>query len=209
MQRGDWLVGVLCCAAFAGTGRGRKIRDACTSARLISQGADGRTQATTPVGAFGSQLAAVPGGRRPSRVLQPSLRQIAYPMGDVPSYFGVCRIVGARLRALGIDCRCSSQVGRRSGDTNIDHRRATCCAASSPGPAPAWPSATTLPTTSPVTSSPTPYPTAGCRKRTSPSSRRDGPTGVPLVITTAAGACRRRTGCSPEDHRPLSLCRPR
>ena len=54
-----------------------------------------------------------------------SYQKIPYPMGDVPSYFGVCTDVVVRAyRALGIDLQVLVQTsGVGSGDTNIDHRR--------------------------------------------------------------------------------------
>ena len=55
----------------------------------------------------------------------PAYRKIAYPMGDVPRYFGVCTDVVVRAyRALGIDLQVLvHKSGAGSGDTNIDHRR--------------------------------------------------------------------------------------
>lgn len=52
-------------------------------------------------------------------------RRIAYPMGDVPTLYGVCTDVVIRAyRALGIDLQVAVQKsGVGSGDTNIDHRR--------------------------------------------------------------------------------------
>ena len=54
-----------------------------------------------------------------------SYRKIAYPMGDVPFYMGVCTDVVVRAyRALGIDLQVLvHRSGVGSGDTNIDHRR--------------------------------------------------------------------------------------
>jgi uncharacterized protein len=54
-----------------------------------------------------------------------SYQKIPYPMGDVPSYFGVCTDVVVRAyRALGIDLQVQVQkAGVGTGDTNIDHRR--------------------------------------------------------------------------------------
>ncbi|MEZ5909331.1 MAG: DUF1287 domain-containing protein [Hyphomicrobiaceae bacterium] len=58
-------------------------------------------------------------------VYDAAYRSIAYPMGDVPSFYGVCTDVVIRAyRDLGIDLQqlvAVAQVGR--GDTNIDHRR--------------------------------------------------------------------------------------
>ncbi len=52
-------------------------------------------------------------------------RRISYPMGDVPSLFGVCTDVIVRAyRALGIDLQSLVYEQRTgSGDANIDHRR--------------------------------------------------------------------------------------
>ena len=52
-------------------------------------------------------------------------RTIAYPMGDVPAYMGVCTDVVVRAyRELGIDLQVLvHKSGAGSGDTNIDHRR--------------------------------------------------------------------------------------
>ena len=55
----------------------------------------------------------------------PAYMKIGYPMGDVPSYMGVCTDVVVRAyRALGIDLQeLVHKSGAGSGDTNIDHRR--------------------------------------------------------------------------------------
>jgi uncharacterized protein YijF (DUF1287 family) len=52
-------------------------------------------------------------------------RKIGYPMGDVPSYIGVCTDVVVRAyRELGVDLQVLvHKSGAGSGDTNIDHRR--------------------------------------------------------------------------------------
>jgi len=54
-----------------------------------------------------------------------SYQKIPYPMGDVPSYFGVCTDVVVRAyRRFGIDLQMQVQkAGVGTGDTNIDHRR--------------------------------------------------------------------------------------
>jgi uncharacterized protein YijF (DUF1287 family) len=76
--------------------------------------------------AFGARLAAV-ARRQTSHFVfyNPAYMQIAYPMGDVPRYFGVCTDVVVRAyRALGIDLQVQvHKSGAGSGDTNIDHRR--------------------------------------------------------------------------------------
>jgi len=60
-------------------------------------------------------------------IYDPTYREIPYPGGDVPWYFGVCTDVVVRAyRALGIDLQQlvhTAKVG--SGDRNIDHRRVT------------------------------------------------------------------------------------
>jgi uncharacterized protein len=75
---------------------------------------------------FGAELAAV-ARRQTSHFVfyNPAYMKIAYPMGDVPSYMGVCTDVVVRAyRALGIDLQeLVHKSGAGSGDTNIDHRR--------------------------------------------------------------------------------------
>ncbi len=75
---------------------------------------------------FGASLAAV-ARRQTSHFVfyNPAYMKIAYPMGDVPSYMGVCTDVVVRAyRALGIDLQeLVHKSGAGSGDTNIDHRR--------------------------------------------------------------------------------------
>ncbi len=58
-------------------------------------------------------------------IYNPGYRQIPYPNGDVPWYFGVCTDVIVRAyRWLGIDLQFEvHRAGVGSGDTNIDHRR--------------------------------------------------------------------------------------
>jgi hypothetical protein len=52
-------------------------------------------------------------------------RQIGFPMGDVPDFYGVCTDVVVRAyRALGIDLQVLVHKARiGTGDTSIDHRR--------------------------------------------------------------------------------------
>jgi uncharacterized protein YijF (DUF1287 family) len=75
---------------------------------------------------FGASLAAV-ARRQTSHFVfyNPAYMKIAYPMGDVPRYFGVCTDVVVRAyRALGVDLQVLvHNSGAGSGDTNIDHRR--------------------------------------------------------------------------------------
>jgi len=58
-------------------------------------------------------------------IYNPSYRQIPYPNGDVPWYFGVCTDVLVRAyRWLGVDLQVEvHRAGVGSGDANIDHRR--------------------------------------------------------------------------------------
>ena len=58
-------------------------------------------------------------------IYNPSYRQIPYPDGDAPWYFGVCTDVIVRAyRWLGVDLQVEvKRSGVGSGDTNIDHRR--------------------------------------------------------------------------------------
>jgi uncharacterized protein len=75
---------------------------------------------------FGTRLAAAARKQTSHFVFYNSTyTKIPYPMGDVPSYMGVCTDVVVRAyRALGIDLQVlvhKSGVG--SGDTSIDHRR--------------------------------------------------------------------------------------
>jgi uncharacterized protein YijF (DUF1287 family) len=58
-------------------------------------------------------------------IYNPTYFRIRYPMGDVPSLFGVCTDVIVRAyRTLGIDLQALIQeTGSGRGDRNIDHRR--------------------------------------------------------------------------------------
>jgi uncharacterized protein YijF (DUF1287 family) len=58
-------------------------------------------------------------------IYNPKYMRIGYPMGDVPSLFGVCTDVVVRAyRTLGIDLQALVQETRSGrGDRNIDHRR--------------------------------------------------------------------------------------
>lgn len=82
--------------------------------------------ASTAAKDFGAELAAV-ARRQISHFVfyNPAYRKIAYPMGDVPAYIGVCTDVIVRAyRAHGIDLQVLvHKSGAGSGDTNIDHRR--------------------------------------------------------------------------------------
>jgi uncharacterized protein YijF (DUF1287 family) len=75
---------------------------------------------------FGAALAAAARRQTSHFVFYSSgYRKIAYPMGDVPAYIGVCTDVVVRAyRQLGVDLQVQVQKsGVGSGDTNIDHRR--------------------------------------------------------------------------------------
>jgi len=95
-------------------------------AAAIAKGQAVQRDAPAAVSVFGSRLAAV-ARRQTSHLVfyNPAYQQIAYPMGDVPRYFGVCTDVVVRAyRALGIDLQVLvHKSGSGSGDTNIDHRR--------------------------------------------------------------------------------------
>lgn len=84
------------------------------------------SRAVAPAGEFGASLAAVARRQTSNLIIyNPAYMKIAYPMGDVPSYFGVCTDVVVRAyRALGIDLQVLvHNSGAGTGDTNIDHRR--------------------------------------------------------------------------------------
>jgi uncharacterized protein YijF (DUF1287 family) len=122
-----WLLGVMvAAAACAGT-----VVQARDEGRMrlgapdIAKG-QAAQRAPAPASVFGARLAAV-ARRQTSHLVfyNPAYQQIAYPMGDVPRYFGVCTDVVVRAyRALGIDLQVLvHKSGAGSGDTNIDHRR--------------------------------------------------------------------------------------
>ena len=73
---------------------------------------------------FGEQVAAAALERTNHFVIyNPKYVQIKYPMGDVPSYFGVCSDVVIRTyRRLGIDLQKEVHESL-GGDRNIAHRR--------------------------------------------------------------------------------------
>jgi len=100
---------------------------ACFSVAIETAGArDERGSPAIQSGDFGSQLAAVARRQVSHFVFYSSAyRRIGYPLGDVPSYLGVCTDVVVRAyRAFGIDLQVLvHKSGAGSGDTNIDHRR--------------------------------------------------------------------------------------
>jgi hypothetical protein len=75
---------------------------------------------------FGRRLArAARAQTRDLVVYKDGYRQIGFPMGDVPPFYGVCTDVIVRAyRALGIDLQVLVHRARiGTGDTSIDHRR--------------------------------------------------------------------------------------
>lgn len=99
----------------------RDTRRSDLGARDLAEAAE----ANARVG-FGERLAAVARRQTSNFVFyNPAYMKIAYPMGDVPSYMGVCTDVVVRAyRKLGIDLQeLVHKSGSGSGDTNIDHRR--------------------------------------------------------------------------------------
>ncbi len=75
---------------------------------------------------FGDMLASAARAQtRDLVVYTDKYRQISFPMGDVPGFYGVCTDVVVRAyRALGIDLQALVHQARiGTGDTSIDHRR--------------------------------------------------------------------------------------
>jgi hypothetical protein len=99
--------------------------------RCVAPPSAAKTHRRTPVAArspaaFGRMLARAAREQTNDLVVYSErYRQIAFPMGDVPSLYGVCTDVVVRAyRALGIDLQVlvhKSRLG--TGDTSIDHRR--------------------------------------------------------------------------------------
>jgi uncharacterized protein len=84
--------------------------------------------ATIDPGTFGRALAASAREQLDGfTVYTDKYQTLAYPMGDLPAFYGVCTDVIVRAyRELGVDLQQlvhQSKLG--SGDTNIDHRRVT------------------------------------------------------------------------------------
>jgi len=76
--------------------------------------------------AFGLMLASAARAQTDDLVVySDTYRQIGFPMGDVPSLYGVCTDVVVRAyRALGVDLQVLvHEAGLGTGDTSIDHRR--------------------------------------------------------------------------------------
>jgi uncharacterized protein YijF (DUF1287 family) len=86
----------------------------------------GLPPATLSATAFGQKLASAARAQtRDLVVYSEKYRQIGFPMGDVPRFYGVCTDVVIRAyRALGIDLQVLVHKARiGTGDTSIDHRR--------------------------------------------------------------------------------------
>lgn len=126
MQRGVvWFASLAIAAAtFGGVPAGAGDRAPFNLG--IGAGQAPRRGAKPPASEFGAALAAA-ARRQISHfvIYNPAYTRIAYPMGDVPGYFGVCTDVIVRAyRTLGIDLQVLvHKSGAGSGDTNIDHRR--------------------------------------------------------------------------------------
>jgi uncharacterized protein YijF (DUF1287 family) len=117
------LTSALLLAASAGAGARDRMG---LGAGALPKSPPAEAKSSSPASAFGARLAAV-ARRQTSHFVfyNPAYVKIAYPMGDVPRYFGVCTDVVVRAyRALGIDLQVQvHKSGAGSGDTNIDHRR--------------------------------------------------------------------------------------
>jgi uncharacterized protein YijF (DUF1287 family) len=123
---GPTLAGLAAASAGPREERGRSSLGASQTAKAQNGKAQTGAPAVTPPSDFARSLAAA--ARRQTSYFvfyNSSYQKIAYPMGDVPSYFGVCTDVVVRAyRALGIDLQVLvHKSGAGSGDTNIDHRR--------------------------------------------------------------------------------------
>jgi uncharacterized protein YijF (DUF1287 family) len=117
------LTSALLLAASAGAGARDRMG---LGAGALPKSPPAEAKSSSSASAFGARLAAV-ARRQTSHFVfyNPAYVKIAYPMGDVPRYFGVCTDVVVRAyRALGIDLQVQvHKSGAGSGDTNIDHRR--------------------------------------------------------------------------------------
>lgn len=114
----------LLAALFIASAQAREQRAALGAQDAHSSQAGDRKVRSS--GEFGPSLAAVARQQTSHFVFyNPAYMKIGYPMGDVPSYMGVCTDVVVRAyRALGIDLQVEvHKSGAGSGDTNIDHRR--------------------------------------------------------------------------------------
>ena len=118
-------VAAIVVAGATGVKAGAPARSHIAAAEMAgAQGAADKS--SRRASAFGGDLAAA-ARRQTSHLVfyNPAYVKIGYPMGDVPSYMGVCTDVVVRAyRALGIDLQVLvHKSGAGSGDTNIDHRR--------------------------------------------------------------------------------------
>jgi uncharacterized protein YijF (DUF1287 family) len=111
---------------LAASAQARDARRSNLGATDVAAAQAGQRTDAASANEFGASLAAV-ARRQTSHFVfyNPAYMKIAYPMGDVPSYMGVCTDVVVRAyRALGIDLQVLvHNSGAGSGDTNIDHRR--------------------------------------------------------------------------------------
>jgi uncharacterized protein len=113
-------------ALLAVSAQARDQRRSDLGAKDLAETQAGERKGGVTADGFGAELAAV-ARRQTSHFVfyNPAYMKIGYPMGDVPSYMGVCTDVVVRAyRALGIDLQeLVHKSGAGSGDTNIDHRR--------------------------------------------------------------------------------------
>jgi uncharacterized protein YijF (DUF1287 family) len=108
---------------FAGICSAEQAEAQASAAAVSSMATD---RMTLTADAFALRLAAAAEAQIGQFVIyNDAYRSISYPMGDVPSLFGVCTDVIVRAyRTVGLDLQAlvhQARAGR--GDTNIDHRR--------------------------------------------------------------------------------------
>ncbi len=100
--------------------------DKCVASAPAPKPAQSVSPAAASPSVFGRMLArAARAQTRDLVVYKDDYRQIGFPMGDVPRFYGVCTDVVVRAyRALGIDLQVLVHEARiGTGDTSIDHRR--------------------------------------------------------------------------------------
>lgn len=100
--------------------------DRCIAPPRRAQAAQSKPVVASDVAAFGRMLARAARAQTEDLVIYTEkYRQIGFPMGDVPSLYGVCTDVVVRAyRALGIDLQVLVHKARiGTGDPSIDHRR--------------------------------------------------------------------------------------
>lgn len=99
----------------------------CVAPKTLAQAAArNRPMQSVDREAFGRKLAkAALAQTRDLVVYKDAYRQIAFPMGDVPAFYGVCTDVIVRAyRTLGVDLQVLVHKARiGTGDPSIDHRR--------------------------------------------------------------------------------------